>query len=116
MYAEAYRRCDNYDDRARQIAMLVEVGRKIDRIVRLPLIGLALRLAHAPAHRAGWGAVQEFLERGYAAFKHMKGAGEFLETVRCREMQILDQIYLRGTVNELEPASELLYHCRLLND
>lgn len=95
MYAEAYRRCDNYDDRMRQIEMLVEVGRKTDRIVRLPFIGLGLRLAHTPAHRAGWGMVQDFLERGYAAFKQIKGADEFLQTIYQREMENLDQIYLR---------------------
>lgn len=92
-YAEAYRICDNYDDRARQIAMITAIGRSVDRIVRLPFIGITLRLAHTPAHMSGWQELQGFLERGYAAFKHMKGAEDFLNIVVGREMMILDRIF-----------------------
>lgn len=92
-YAEGYRICDNYADRAKQIDRIVAIGRSVDRIVRLPFIGITLRLAHTPAHLAGWHDLQGFLERGYAAFKHMKGADEFLTTVSGREMRILDRIF-----------------------
>lgn len=93
LYAEAYRICDNYDDRVRQIDMIAAIGYSVDRIVRLPFIGFTLRLAHTPAHLAGWHELQGFLERGYAAFKHMKGASDFLNTVVSREKTILDRIY-----------------------
>lgn len=92
-YAEAYRVCDNYDDRVRQIEMITAIGRSVDRIVRLPFIGLTLKLAHTPAHLAGWQELQGFLERGFAAFKRMKGAEEFLSLLVKREMAILDRIY-----------------------
>lgn len=92
-YAEAYRVCDNCDERVRQIDMIDAIGRSVDRIVRLPFIGLTLRLAHTPAHLAGWQELQGFLERGYAAFKHMKGASDFLDTIVRREKLILDRIY-----------------------
>ena len=92
-YAEAYRICDNYDDRVRQIDMIAAIGRSVDRIVRLPFIGLTLRLAHTPAHMAGWHELQGFLERGFTAFKHMKGAEDFLNTITQREKTILDRIY-----------------------
>jgi hypothetical protein len=92
-YTEAYRICNNYDDRAKQIAMLVEVGRGVERLIRLPFIGATLRLARGPARMAGWHELQDFLERGFAAFKHMRGAAEFLTTVQHREMLILDRIF-----------------------
>jgi hypothetical protein len=92
-YTEAYRICNNYDDRAKQIAMLVEVGRGVERLVRLPFIGATLRLARGPARMAGWHELQDFLERGFAAFKHMHGAAEFLTTIQHREMLILDRIF-----------------------
>ncbi len=92
-YAEAYRRSDNYDDRVRQIQLVEQIGEGVDHLIHLPFIGLTLRLAHTPAVLAGWSELQGFLERGYAAFKHMKGADEFLSTVTRRERQILDQIY-----------------------
>lgn len=93
LYAEAYRLCDNYDDRVRQIEAIVAIGRSVDRVVRLPFIGITLKLAHAPAMLTGWGELQGFLERGYAAFKRMKGAEEFLTTIEGREIAILDRIY-----------------------
>lgn len=92
-YAEAYRLCDNYEDRARQIALVVEVGHGVDRLVRLPLIGMTLRVARRPAQMAGWHELQDFLERGFMAFKQMRGAAEFLNTIQQREMQILDRIF-----------------------
>jgi len=92
-YAEAYRLCDNYADRVRQIEMVHEIGTELDRITKIPLVGTALQLARGPAIRAGWVELTEFLERGYRAFEHMHGAQFFTSTVRQRERQILDKIY-----------------------
>jgi hypothetical protein len=92
-YAEAYRICDNYDLRLHQIQLIDHIGRGIDRLVQIPFIGLSLRLAHAPAVLAGWAELQGYLERGFAAFKHMKGADEFLGLITRREKDILDRIF-----------------------
>lgn len=93
LYAEAYRILDNYDDRVRQIQLITAIGRGVDKLVQIPFVGVTLRLAHAPAVMAGWSELQGFLERGYVAFKHMKGADGFLDTVRNREMAILEAIF-----------------------
>ncbi len=95
LYAEGYRVCNNYAARARQIDMIVEVGQGLERLVKLPFIGLTLQLARGPAQRAGWQDLQTYLERGFAAFKHMRGAHEFLDTIQRREMRILDRIFAR---------------------
>lgn len=92
-YAEAYRICDNYDTRVRQIEMIVEIGKDLSRIAHLPLIAFAIRMAKRPAHKAGWHQMQSFLERGLSAFKSMKTPYEFLEIISTRERKILDQIY-----------------------
>ncbi len=95
LYAEAYRLCDNYADRVRQIEMIVEIGNYLDAVVRVPLAGMALALAHGPAIRGGWVEMTEFLERGFEAFEHMRGAKPFLAIIQKREMQALDKIYAR---------------------
>ena len=95
--AEAYRRSDNYNDRLRQLDLIVTIGREMDRLVRLPFIATTLRLARGPARLAGWSELQDFLERGFAAFKHMGGAETFLQTIYERERQILAQIYAGAT-------------------
>jgi hypothetical protein len=92
-YAEAYRRCDNFDDRSLQIDLIVAVGLEIDALVHKPGVGLALRLARGPAYLAGWHEMQDFFERGFAAFKRMHGARDFLGVVEGRERRILDRIF-----------------------
>ena len=48
-----------------------------------------------PAAAAGVSEIQEFLERGYTAFREMKGATEFLETITARE-RALSQAWFAG--------------------
>lgn len=98
-YAAAYRRVGRQDDRRRQIDLIIAVGEDLDRIVRRPLIGLALRAAHVPAHAAGFGALQDFLERGFAAFRRMPGAARLLAAIRERETQLM-QALLDGRAPE----------------
>lgn len=93
MYAEAYRACDNYSDRVRQIDLMVEVGENLEVVTRKRLILAAVKVARKPAQIAGFGELQSFIERGLAAFKAMGSANEFLATVHSREMRLLDAIY-----------------------
>ncbi|MEW5986362.1 MAG: hypothetical protein AB1791_06990 [Chloroflexota bacterium] len=92
-YAEAYRICQNYAERMRQIELIVEIGRRLEQLVHRPLVATTLRLARGPAHVVGYGELQEFLERGFWAFKQMGGAEEFLLVIGRREREILDRIY-----------------------
>ena len=98
-YAAAYRLCDNYDERLHQLQLIEAIGRGIDRMIKIPFIAIALRLAHAPAALAGWGELQEYLERGFSAFKHMKGADAFLNAIIGCETSILNAIF----ANAAEP-------------
>jgi hypothetical protein len=45
-----------------------------------------------PARLAGLTGLQDFLERGFGAFRAMGGAEEFLRTIESRETQIMDAI------------------------
>jgi hypothetical protein len=45
-------------------------------------------MMHGPAHLAGLGELHAFLERGFEAFKSMRDASEFLETIVTRERAI----------------------------
>ena len=69
-------------ERRRQIELTSEVGSYLDGVVRRPMVRALVRLARTPAHAAGFGLLQEFLERGLNAFEAMHGAQEFLETMR----------------------------------
>ncbi|HTS23336.1 MAG TPA: hypothetical protein VMN79_16185 [Casimicrobiaceae bacterium] len=91
-YCAAYRAADDRAARERQISLIVSVGRGLDRYVRRPLMRSALAAMRRPARLAGFGALQDFLERGFAAFRSMRGAEAFLATVEARETRLMDAI------------------------
>lgn len=93
LYAEAYRLCDNQAERVRQIDLTQSILRQVSKGARHSVVGTALKLARAPAQRAGWVDVYDFLERGYLAFRQMKDATIFVEAIAQRETSILDRIY-----------------------
>ncbi len=105
-YARAYRLCDNAADRTRQILQISEIGRALDRVVRHKLVFNAVRLARRPAHLAGFGALHDFIERGFVAFRHMDGADEFLDTIERREMAVMRAILERVPVSEWAVPAE----------
>ncbi|HEX5515163.1 MAG TPA: hypothetical protein VFY81_12255 [Gammaproteobacteria bacterium] len=106
-YCEAYRRCDNYSARRHQIELINQLAHELDRVVHQRFIGSALKLARRPAKLAGFGALQTFLERGYAAFRRIKGADQFIETIVNRELELLDRIYAGETRPfGFEPAAD----------
>ena len=95
MYADAYRRCDNYALRKHQIELLVETGRDLALVIAKPLIYKVLRAMRTPARLAGFKELQNFLERGFHAFHQMTDAPAFLDAIERRETRILDRIYAR---------------------
>jgi hypothetical protein len=91
-YCKAYRRAGNFALRGRQIRLIVEVGAELDRYVGKPLIRTALAMMRQPAKLAGLSVLQDFLERGFAAFRGMGGAKDFLRTIEARETEIMEAI------------------------
>jgi hypothetical protein len=92
-YANAYRACDNRRGRETQIEEIMQIGDAIDSLTRKPLLGAAIALIKGPAHAAHMGALHDFLDRGYRAFRHMQGAAEFLTIIRKRETLILTRLF-----------------------
>jgi hypothetical protein len=92
-YAEAYRRSGTKRERERQIELLLSVGRDLESIVRKPLVYGMLRFARGPAKAAGLGKLQAFLERGFAAFRSMGPADDFLEAIERREYETMRRLY-----------------------
>ena len=92
-YVAAYRRCARYDLRDRQLDLLEQLGRDLQRIVSRPFIHAALKLARTPARLAGLGELHRFLETGFHAFRHMGADAEtFLTLILDRERAILERI------------------------
>lgn len=96
-YAIAWRACGDPAARQQQIALTMDVGHALDRLTRKPLLRQSLRLMRGPAQMAGLGALQNFLESGFDTFRAMRGAGEFLSTVRQREDTLARALFQADT-------------------
>ncbi len=92
-YGRAYRKVGRREERERQIDLIAHLGRSLDRLTRQPFVGKALSLMRKPATMAGLGELQDFLERGFAAFLGMGGAEEFLDLVVSRERAVLQALF-----------------------
>lgn len=92
-YALAYRAAGRRPERERQIELLGVIGRLLDSLAHRPEVGLMIRLARGPAHAAGYGPLQDFLERGYRAVRTMRGTDALLKTVIDREHALLRRLF-----------------------
>ncbi len=97
LYAEGYRICDNYTERAYQIDLTAKILEEVGKGAQHMVIGIALKMLRGPAHTAGWVELYDFLERGYGAFKGMRDVMFFVDTIREREKHILDEIFSGAT-------------------
>jgi len=96
-YGQVFRALGNRGERMRQIALIGEVGRSLDRYVHKPMLFSTLVAMRRPARAAGMGELQAFLERGFTAFRAMHGADEFLATIDARETALMDALFAGGS-------------------
>lgn len=103
-YASAYRRMGNRAGRERQVRLIGEIGAALDRFVGNSFIYAALIMMRQPARLAGFHALHDFLERGFAAFRAMGGANEFLATIDRRERQVMAALFAGGPAPFPDPC------------
>lgn len=105
-YAEAYRRCGNLDARRRQISIVREVGESLDSVVFKPFIYNAVKLGRGPARMAGLLELHDFIERGFIAFRAMKGSEDFIDAIVMRETGIMESILAGEPVTGWAPPDD----------
>jgi len=91
-YAQAYHICDAFAERREQIILLETLAERLEGYVHSRLLYATLRMAHGPAKLIGLGDLQAFLERGFSAFRHMRGSKRFVHTIVDRETRYLEAI------------------------
>ena len=89
-YAQAYRLQGDWQGREQQLVLIRQLGELLGETVQKPLVHRLVRLMHGPAVLAGFGALQEFLRDGLAAFATMGAADHFLATISEREAMALE--------------------------
>lgn len=92
-YAAAYRQVGDREGRELQIRLIGETGEALDALAHKTFAGAALKLMHGPAQLAGLGELHAFLERGFNAFRSLRRADEFLETIVQRERELTVSLF-----------------------
>ena len=77
------------------------LGESVKTLVKVPLLGAMLWTMRGPAHAAGFGALQEFLESGYTKFKGIPDIDHFLSEIETRMTEVFETIYT-APLNELD--------------
>jgi hypothetical protein len=91
-YCRAYRQAGTEAERLRQIDLVDQIGRSLEKLARVPLLTGLLHMMRRPAEAAGVAHLHQFLQSGFDAFKAMGPAGDFLATVRRRETMLMQRI------------------------
>lgn len=94
-YADAYPTVASEAERERQIAVVDEIGRALDKLARFPMLSTMLHMMKGPAEMWGLSHLHHFLQRGFDAFAGMGGARDFLATIRRRESTVNHRLFAR---------------------
>ena len=105
-YFDLYRATGEPELRARQIALIEDVGRELDRLLGKPFLYRILKTMEGPARLAGLGQMQAFLVSGFVAFRAMRGSDEFIRTIVTRERLLMEQIFAGGPVPAVTTGAE----------
>jgi len=92
-YARAWQACKQRDVRQAQIEKTLRIGKLLDKYTGNRLIRGTLRVMRGPSQAAGLGEIQRVLESGLDAFESMRGADDFLDTIRVRETDLADTLF-----------------------
>jgi hypothetical protein len=92
-YSEAYRAGSERAGRERQIALIRKLAYDLEWLVRKPLVNTLVRLLRGPAHAAGFGKLQQFLEFGLGSFRALDDVSYFNETIYEREWDAMEKLY-----------------------
>ena len=99
-YLLACRAVSSLDECVELVYLAADLGDTLKKLVRVPLIGGLLRTMRAPAHAAGFGALQEFLETGYVTFRKISDIDRFLDLLRIRLSEVFEYIYQSPVAGE----------------
>lgn len=102
-YCDAFRRSTTLRECLDLIDLTISLGHTLQRLVANPLLGMTLRAMHRPAHAAGFGAMQDFLEKGYATFHAIDDVEIFLEKLAERMTSVFTRICTKP-LDMLDPA------------
>lgn len=104
-YVQAWQSTGNPAAREQQVDLMLRIGRALDQYTRKPMWSTTLRMMRGPAKAAGLNDLQTFLESGFEAFKAMRGAEQFLQTIALRERALIERLFSADAVAQATALS-----------
>jgi len=92
-YCLACRAASSLAECVELVHLVTGLGRTLESLVRIPMIGVTLRAMRLPAHAAGFAALQSFLENGYRTFRQIPDIPHFLLQIETRMTEVFEKIY-----------------------
>ena len=92
-YRDAFRHTTTLDECRKLIDLMSVAGHSLKRLVRSSVPGVTLRAMHLPAHAAGFGAMQDFLEKGYTTFHEIDNVDYFVDRFAARMIDVFTHIF-----------------------
>ena len=92
-YCAACREASSLEECSELVHLVTGLGHALKSLIKVPMIGMMLRTMRAPAHAAGFGALQEFLEKGYSTFREIPDIDHFLGEIEGRMISVFERIY-----------------------
>lgn len=92
-YILCWRRQGDAVARFRQLEVVMNLGRELDRLTRTRGLRTLLKMMRRPAAVGGLSSLQHFLETGFDAFAEMHGADEFLAIIKERESTWIQALF-----------------------
>ena len=93
LYARAYREVGRPHLRTRQIALIDDVGQGLWAALRMHGVGTLLKVSRLPARAMGFGELQGFLERGFAAFAALGDGKAFVRDIERAERTVSRRLF-----------------------
>ncbi len=93
LYARAYREVGLPRLRDHQIDLIARVGRGLGYALRSAGVSTLLTLSRGPAKLAGFGELQEFLERGFAAYATVGDIDGFIAEIEADEREAARRLF-----------------------
>lgn len=92
-YVRSWRLTGERQLRERQLAVVQHMGAKLQLMTRKKSLLFALKLMRQPAHAAGLGALQQFLERGFSSFATMADPTVLMNAIADRETVWIHRLF-----------------------
>ena len=89
----ASREVTSHEETVALLEATIALGESLESTIRNRWVGMTLKLMSGPAHAAGYGALQDFLENGYRTFRKIPDVDDFLSEVRELVTAISDRVF-----------------------